>query len=92
MRDIAREAIATFIDKGEVEFVHEFSIAFSAGSLASIVFVDQDEDLLRRGIAAVHRCGSEGTPDTFLDVAMLAAEAMAAWRRHRKAGRTCWPD
>jgi cytochrome P450 len=78
MRAIAREAIASFIDNGEVEFVHDFSIAFSAGSLASIVFVDQDDDLLRRGIAAVHRCGSEGTPDTFVAVAMLAAEAMAA--------------
>lgn len=77
MRDIARNTIAKFIDRGEVEFVHEFSVPFSAGSLARIVFATDNEDMIRRGIAATHRTAVEGTPDTFIGVAELAMEALA---------------
>lgn len=78
MREIAREAIAGFIDKGEMEFVHDYSIPFSAGSLAHIVFATDDQDLVRRGVAAVHRTAVESTPETFVGVAMIGMEALAA--------------
>ncbi|HEU5469273.1 MAG TPA: cytochrome P450 [Actinophytocola sp.] len=77
IRRIAREAIAAFIDTGEVEFVHGFSVPFSAGSLARIVFATDNADLVSRGVAAVHRAALESTPDSFQAVAVLAVEAMA---------------
>jgi cytochrome P450 len=77
MRQLARAAIAGFIDQGEVEFVHGYSVPFSAGSLARIVFATDNADLVRRGVAAVNRVALAGTPDTFEVVAKLAMEAMA---------------
>lgn len=77
MRQIARGAIAGFIDTGEVEFVHGYSVPFSAGSLARIVFVTSNTDLVNRGVAAVNKVAVESTPETFEAVALLAMEAMA---------------
>jgi cytochrome P450 len=77
MRTVARAAIVEFLDRGEVEFVHEFAIPFSAGSLARIVFATDNADLVARGVAAVHRTSVESTPETFTAVALLAMEAMA---------------
>lgn len=77
MRGLARAAIDGFIDKGEVEFVHGFSVPFSAGSLAQIVFATDNTDLVARGVAAVNRVALESTPETFEEVAALAMEAMA---------------
>lgn len=77
LRRIARQAIAAFIDTGEVEFVHGYSVPFSAGSLARIVFATDNADLVSRGVAAVHRAAVQSTPDTFQAVALLAMEAMA---------------
>jgi cytochrome P450 len=77
IRQIARDAIAGFIDKGEVEFVHGYSVPFSAGSLARIVFATDNTDLVSRSVAAVNRVALETAPDTFEPVALLAMEAMA---------------
>jgi cytochrome P450 len=77
MRAIARDAIAGFIDKGEVEVVSEYATPFSAGSLARIVFATDNQDLVDRGVAAVKRVATESTPETFEVVAALAMEAMA---------------
>jgi cytochrome P450 len=77
MRAIARDAIATFIDKGEVEVVGDYAVPFSAGSLAKIVFATDDQDLVDRGVAAVTRVARESTPETFKVVAGVAMEAMA---------------
>ncbi|HVV20014.1 MAG TPA: cytochrome P450 [Pseudonocardiaceae bacterium] len=78
MRTIARTAIDGFADAGEFDVVGEYSIPFSAGSLAKIVFATDDQDLVERGVAAVKRVALEATPDTFEAVAALAMEAMAA--------------
>jgi cytochrome P450 len=77
MREIARDAIAAFVDRGELEVVSDYSVPFSAGSLARIVFATDDQDLVRRGVAAVNRVAVESTPETFEAVAALAVEAMA---------------
>lgn len=77
MREIARDAIAGFIDKGELDVVRDYSVPFSAGSLARIVFATEDQDLVRRGVRAVNRVAQESTPETFQAVAALAMEAMA---------------
>lgn len=77
IRRIARDAIAGFVDAGEVELVQDYTVPFSAGSLARIVFATDNTDLVERGVAAVHRVALEGTPETFEVVAALAQEAMA---------------
>lgn len=77
MREIARDAIAEFIDEGELDVVRDYAVPFSAGSLARIVFATDDQDLVRRGVRAVNRVAAESTPETFQVVAALAMEAMA---------------
>jgi cytochrome P450 len=77
MRTIARDAIAGFIDKGELDVVADYATPFSAGSLARIVFATDNQDLVDRGVAAVKRVATESTPETFEVVAALAMEAMA---------------
>lgn len=77
MREIARDAIATFVDKGELDVVADYATPFSAGSLARIVFATDNQDLVDRGVAAVKRVATESTPETFEAVAALAVEAMA---------------
>jgi cytochrome P450 len=82
MRQIAREAIAAFIDRGELEFVEDFAIPFSAGSLARIVLVTDDKDLIDRGVRTVERTATDSTPEAFADVAAIAMEAMAEAAAH----------
>ncbi len=77
MRAIAREALAKVVESGEMEFVHDYAIPFSAGSLARIVLVTENQDLVDRGVEAVKRTAVESTPETFTGVAMVAMEAMA---------------
>jgi cytochrome P450 len=77
MREIARTAIAAFLDNGEFDAVGDYSIPFSAGSLERIVFATENQDLVDRGVVAVNRVATESTPETFEAVAALAMEAMA---------------
>lgn len=78
MRGIARDAIATFLDKGSFDVVADYATPFSAGSLARIVFATDDQDLVDRGVVAVKRVATESTPESFEAVAALAMEAMAS--------------
>jgi len=80
MREIARDAIAEFIDKGSLDVVRDYAVPFSAGSLARIVFATDNQDLVQRGVLAVNRVAVESTPETFQKVAELAMEAMAEVR------------
>jgi cytochrome P450 len=82
MRAIARDAIAKFLDRGEFEFVQDYAIPFSAGSLAKIVLVTDDQDLVDRGVKAVKRTAVESTPESFQGVAVIAMEAMAEVEAH----------
>jgi cytochrome P450 len=77
MRETARDAIAAFIDRGQLEVVRDYAVPFSAGSLARVVFATEDMDLIRRGVAAVRRVATEMAPEAFQEVALLAMEAMA---------------
>lgn len=77
MREIARDAIAEFLHKGELDVVADYAIPFSSGSLARVVFATDNKDLIARGVVAVKRVAVETTPDSFAVVAGLAMEAMA---------------
>jgi len=86
MRQVARDAIAVFAGRGEVEVVGEYAVPFSAGSLARVVFATDDMDLVNRGVSAVSRVALEMTPDTFGAVAQLAMEAMGRAEAAGSAG------
>lgn len=76
MEQLADDLIDGFIDRGEVEFVSDFAIPFSAGSLARIVLDDDNEERLARATAAVTRTAVEQNPESFAGVAAIAAELM----------------
>jgi cytochrome P450 len=77
MRSLTHEIIDRWIDRGEVEWVSEFAIPFTAGSLARVVLDADNAERVARAVNAVTRVALEGTPETYEAVAMLAAEFMA---------------
>ncbi|MGW5570525.1 cytochrome P450 [Nocardia thailandica] len=77
LRRIADELVDGFADRGEVEFVGEFAIPFSAGALAEIVLDDDNEERMARAVDAVTQVSVQNTPESFAAVAALAAELMA---------------
>jgi cytochrome P450 len=74
---LADDLIDGFVVDGRVEFVSGFAIPFTAGSLAKVVLDDDDEERLRRAVAAVTAVSVENSPETFGVVAALAAELIA---------------
>jgi cytochrome P450 len=81
LREIARSAIAAFVDRGRLEVVHDYAVPFSAGSLARVVFATDNMDLIRRAAAAVRRVALELAPEAFQELAVLSMEAMAEAER-----------
>ncbi|MFE3546402.1 cytochrome P450 [Nocardia sp. NPDC059177] len=77
VRQLADDLIDKFAERGEVEFVSEFAIPFSAGALAKIVLDDDNEERLARAVDAVTQVSVQNTPESFAAVAGLAAELMA---------------
>ncbi|TMC12030.1 MAG: cytochrome P450 [Chloroflexi bacterium] len=77
MREIARDAIAAFIDRGRLEVVHDYAVPLTAGSLARVVFATENIDLIRRAAASVRRVALELAPEAFQELAVLSMEAMA---------------
>ncbi|MFE3258136.1 hypothetical protein ACFXPS_40790 [Nocardia sp. NPDC059091] len=53
VQQLADELIDRFAGRGEVEFVSEFAIPFTAGALAKIVLDDDNQERLARAVDAV---------------------------------------
>ncbi|HEY2062381.1 MAG TPA: cytochrome P450, partial [Amycolatopsis sp.] len=81
LREIARTAVGSFVDKGACEVVQDFAIPFSAGSLARIVFATENRDLVARGVAAAKQAALTSSPESFQALAGLAMEALAEVER-----------
>lgn len=77
VQQLADELIDGFAGRGEVEFVSEFAIPFTAGALAKIVLDDDNQERLARAVDAVTQVSVQNTPESFAAVAALAAELMA---------------
>ena len=77
MENLVDELIDGFIDRGELEFVSEFAIPFSAGSLARIVLDDKNEERMARAIDAVTAVAVTQNPDSYGAVAAIAMELLA---------------
>jgi cytochrome P450 len=77
MRDIARAAIAGFVDRGEFEFVSEFAIPFSAGVLSRVIFDEHDQGRVRETLAVVSVLAADPSPEAFGRLAALAGDYLA---------------
>ncbi|WP_405485840.1 cytochrome P450 [Nocardia sp. NBC_00511] len=77
VRQLADDLIDGFAARGQVEFVSEFAIPFTAGALAKIVLDDDNPERLARAVDAVTQVSVQNTPESFAAVAALAAELMA---------------
>jgi cytochrome P450 len=77
MEHLVDELVDGFIERGEVEFVSEFAIPFSAGSLARIVLDDKNEERVARAIEAVTVVAVTRDPASYGPVQAIARELLA---------------
>lgn len=75
MEQLANSCIDAVIDSGQIEFVSQFAIPFTAGSLARVVLDDDDEERMKAAVDAV-TATSTGGPEAFQRVAEIAAEIL----------------
>jgi cytochrome P450 len=74
MRAIAADAMNGFIERGVCEFNRDFAVPVASHILARVIFDEDNEERMARALDAATRMGLENTPDTFFDMAMVAAE------------------
>jgi cytochrome P450 len=77
LQSLAREAVDSFVDRGEVDFVQEFAIPFTSAAAAKVVFDEDDKDKLGRAVSAVERIVRENSPESYQSLAILAGEYLA---------------
>jgi cytochrome P450 len=79
IREIANRQIDKWIDKGEVEFVHEFADPYTATVLAEIIFNDTDSSWTQEIQTALEENATKGDHATTFGLArVVAKEKMAA--------------
>lgn len=74
MEEVANELIDSFIDKGEVELIMDFAAPLVAGTLARMVYNEQDREKMDRAVDAVTRVAKTGAPETYFEMAMVGSE------------------
>jgi cytochrome P450 len=76
MERLADSLIDAFIDRGEFEFVSEYAIPFTAGSLARVVIDDDNAERMALAVDTVTAV-STGDQEAYARVAEIAAEILA---------------
>lgn len=82
MRQVARTAIAKFVDAGHCEFVGDFAIPLSAGVLSTVIFDDDDAERVARGGSIAATIARAPSPEAFGELAMFAAQYIAMRQAH----------
>jgi cytochrome P450 len=85
MEQLANSLIDAVIDEGQIEFISQYAIPFTAGSLARVVLDDDDEERMKKAVNAVTQV-SVGGPEAFQTVAEIAG-AILAERRETPGSR-----
>ncbi|HEY1701521.1 MAG TPA: cytochrome P450 [Trebonia sp.] len=80
MRAAARDLIASWIDRGTVELLTEFSGPYVASVLAKAVFPDFGPEDLERGASIALRSSEDPSPQVFIDLFGLCTEYLATVR------------
>lgn len=75
-KELVEEVSAKLDDNGQIEFVQDFAIPFTAGALARVVFGTDDANVTKRAVHAVERAAIEGTPEAFFEIALIAGELL----------------
>lgn len=73
MRKIATSAIESWVGRGECEFVSEFSIPFTSGILARVIFDEHNAERVAEAVAVINRIAYDQSPEAFFDMALLCA-------------------
>jgi cytochrome P450 len=76
MREIARDCIAGFVEKGSFDVVSEFALPYTSATTAKVVFDEDDRTKMDAAAAAVERVARENSPEAYQGVAELAAQYM----------------
>ena len=77
IREEVTGALEGFLKVGECEFNRDFAVPVASHILARVIFDEGDEQRMARALDAATRMGLENTPDTFVDMAMIAGEFLA---------------
>lgn len=80
MRATCRELIDGWVGDGRMDVIGQYSGPFVSRTLARMVFDEDDPERMARAIAVTDRVTHEGTPEAFMDLAMLSAEYLAKAR------------
>jgi cytochrome P450 len=85
-RELARDLIATWIDRGSVELISEYSGPYTSANLAQCVFPGFGPEELRRGAEIALRTTHDPTPQAFIDLLEFCTEYLATVRDQGMAG------
>jgi cytochrome P450 len=75
MEQLADSLVDAVLESGQLEFVSQFAIPFTAGSLARVVIDDDNDERMKLAIQAVTDV-SAGDPTAYARVAAIAAEIL----------------
>lgn len=85
MRAAARELIAGWVGRGEVELISEFASPYVCRVLARVVFDEDDPERMERAKSAVLGVVEDGSEQAFVKLAMLSGEYLARARANPPA-------
>lgn len=80
MRTVARELIASWVERGAVELISEFASPYVSRVLARVVFDEDDPERMEHARSVVLGVIEDGSEEAFVKLAMLSGEYLARAR------------
>jgi cytochrome P450 len=77
IREIAEGLVDDIVTKDRFDFVYDYAVPLTAGVLTHIVFTDEPAEFMQRAVSIVERVAAESSIETFIELGMVAAEALA---------------
>jgi len=74
IRATARELLDSVVPAGQMEFIHDFALPYTAENLSRVVLGETSKERVERARVAGLRLSTEGTPQAFIDLAHVAEE------------------
>lgn len=77
IREIAEALIADVVEREHFDFVYDYAVPLTAGVLSHLVFTNESEEFMGRAVAIVERVAAESSIETFVELGIVAAEALS---------------
>jgi cytochrome P450 len=74
MRAAARELLDPLVGTGQMEFMHDYALPYTAMNMARVILGETDKERVKRAGVAMLRLSTEGTREAWFDVAQIAAD------------------